>query len=66
MGAKDKRTATENFRSRWFIIYEKYEKNLMGGASPPPTPLYVRGLKDELVFIFPYSGESLFQESMPA
>ena len=43
----------------------------MGGAStppppPPPPPLYVRGLKDELVFIFPYSGESLFQESMPA
>ena len=38
----------------------------MGGAStPPPPPLYVRGLKDELVFIFPYSGESLFQESMP-
>ena len=46
MRARDKRTATENFRCWCFTSLEKKtQKNLRRLATtPPPFPLYVRGL----------------------
>ena len=44
MCTRDEWTATENVRYWCFILNEKTQKNLIGGASTPPPPLYVRGL----------------------
>ena len=38
MRARDKRTATENFRCWCFIVEEKNQKNLSGGGNLPPLP----------------------------
>ena len=38
MWAKDKRTATENFRCRCFIVLEKNQKNLMGRGGVATIP----------------------------
>ena len=42
MSARDTRTATENFRWRCFIIYEKSQKNLRG--VPPFLVQELKGL----------------------
>ena len=46
--ARDERTTPENIRCWCFTLWEKTQKNLMGGwHTPPPPPLYIRGLTSQ-------------------